>query len=168
MIMEDENTAKLIIKRIITDIKGACGAGVAFLVYYLIIHSIFNAFCPFLVITGIPCAGCGLTRAALYLLQGQAGRAAYINPSIFLLLVFALYCGYFRYIKGRPVRGIKIVLAVLTAGILTIYAVRMYFYFPGRAPYVYQSNNLLAAWVPGYREWMRGILDGIKAWRLGG
>lgn len=79
-----------------------------------------------------------------------------------------MYCGYFRYIKGSPVRGIKGALAALTAGILILYAVRMYLYFPGRAPYVYQGNNLLAAWVPGYREWMRGILEGIRAWRQGG
>lgn len=166
--MENGSRGKIIIKRILRDVKETFGAGVAFLIYYLIIHSIFNAFCPFLVTTGLPCPGCGLTRAALYLLQGQPGRAAHINPPIFLLLGFAMYCGYFRYIKGSPVRGIKGALAALTAGILILYAVRMYLYFPGRAPYVYQSNNLLAAWVPGYREWMRGILEGIRAWRQGG
>lgn len=105
--MENGNRGKIIINRILRDVKETFGAGVAFLIYYLIIHSIFNAFCPFLVTTGLPCPGCGLTRAALYLLQGQPGRAAHINPSIFLLLGFAMYCGYFRYIKGSPVRGIK-------------------------------------------------------------
>lgn len=46
-------------------------AGAVFLVYYQIVHSVFDAFCPMLVLTGIPCAGCGLTRAALYLLRGK-------------------------------------------------------------------------------------------------
>ena len=157
----------MILKRIAGDLRGAARVGAVFLIYYLIIHSIFHAFCPFLVTTGFPCAGCGLTRAALYLLKGQVSRAAHINPSIFLLLCFVLYCGYFRYIKEGPVRGLKIALGVLVAGMLAIYAVRMYFYFPQQAPYVYRSNNLLAAWVPGYREWVGSILEQIRDYRMG-
>lgn len=157
----------MIFKRIAGDLRGAARVGAVFLIYYLIIHSIFHAFCPFLVTTGFPCAGCGLTRAALYLLKGQVSRAAHINPSIFLLICFVLYCGYFRYIKGSPVRGLKIALGVLAAGMLAIYVVRMYFYFPQQAPYVYQSNNLLAAWVPGYREWVGSILEQIRDYRMG-
>ena len=158
---------KEIIGRAAKDIKGAFTVGVAFLLYYLIIHSVFDAFCPFLVMTGIPCAGCGLTRAALYLLKGQAAKAAHINPSIFLILIFVLYCGYFRYIRGSAVRGIKAALAVLVVGMLAIYGIRMYLYFPGRVPYVYQSDNLFAIGVPGYKEWMQRMIREINAWRTG-
>lgn len=62
---------KKIAGRVWPDMKASGLAGAVFLVYYQIVHSVFDAFCPMLVLTGIPCAGCGLTRAALYLLRGK-------------------------------------------------------------------------------------------------
>jgi len=164
--MAAEKKEKEILKRIAGDIREGAFAGAAFLICYLIIHAVFDAFCPFLIITGLPCAGCGLTRAALYLLKGQISRAAHSNPSIFPVLIFVLYCGYFRYIKGSSVRGIKAALAVLVVGMLAVYGIRMYLYFPGQAPYVYQSDNLLAGWIPGYGDWMRRMIGEINAWRM--
>lgn len=156
---------KEIINRIWKDMKEFVWAGVVFVVYYLIVHSIYDAFCPMLVITGIPCAGCGLTRAALYLLQGQVSRAAFINPSIFLIIIFLLYCGYFRYIKGSRIKGFYAGFAILVIGMLAIYACRMYLYFPERVPYVYHSNNVLAGKIPGYREWINQLISQIRTWR---
>ncbi len=163
--MAIEKRGKEILKRIGRDIKGAAAVAAAFLICYLIIHWFFDSFCPFLILTGLPCPGCGLTRAGLYLLRGRIDRAAYSNPSIFLILAFGLYCAYFRYIKGTPVRGVRVAIGILVTGMLGIYVVRMYLHFPGQAPYVYQSDNLLAVWMPGYKEWMGQIMGEIGAWR---
>lgn len=145
---------KEIINRIGKDLKAFRWTGAVFAAYYFIMHSLCGAFCPLLVITGIPCAGCGLTRASLFLLQGQAARAAYINPSIFLIIIFLLYCGYFRYVRGRKIKGFSLGLAILVLSMLVIYFVRMYLYFPERAPYVYHSNNVFARVIPGYSDWI--------------
>lgn len=154
-----------IINRIRKDLKEFVWAGIVFVVYYLIVHTIYDAFCPLLVVTGIPCAGCGLTRAALYLLQGRLPQAAYINPSIFLIILFLLYCGYFRYIKGSKIKGFHVVLAILIICMLGIYICRMYLYFPERVPYVYHSNNVLAGKIPGYSDWINQIIDRMRIWR---
>lgn len=159
---------RVILGRMGKDVKAAVAVGAAFLLCYLIIHSIFDAFCPFLVTTGIPCAGCGLTRASLYLLKGQIHRAVHINPSIFLVLGFMLYCGYFRYVRGCAIRGIRIALVILVTGMLAVYGIRMARYFPVQVPYVYQSDNLLAAWIPGYREWMQYLVRMLTLRRRGG
>ncbi len=135
------------------------------MVYYLIVHSLYDAFCPLLVVTGLPCAGCGLTRAVLYLLQGQIKRAAYINPSVFLLLIFALYCVYFRYIKGSRIKGFRAGFAMLVTGMLVIYLYRMCLYFPERVPCVYHSNNVFAGKIPGYQEWIGRMINQIRIWR---
>ena len=82
-----------IVNRIAGDIKGVALVLILFLVYYLIMNAVFQAFCPLLILTGVPCAGCGLTRAVIFLLKGQALRAFSINPSVFLILLFLLYCG---------------------------------------------------------------------------
>ena len=43
-------------------------------------------FCPFKAITGIPCPGCGMTRAMTSLIQGDFFNAALLNPFSFFLI----------------------------------------------------------------------------------
>jgi hypothetical protein len=43
--------------------------------------------CPFRLMTGLPCPGCGLTRSWVYLLHGQPGAATAANPFGVLALV---------------------------------------------------------------------------------
>ena len=57
--------------------------------------------CPFKALTGIPCPGCGGTRALYAILHGDILEALYINPLSCVLIVFfailpfwALYDGY--------------------------------------------------------------------------
>lgn len=135
--------AREIIKRIEKDIRQFWVAGAAFVVYDLAMRAVFGAFCPFLIITGFPCAGCGLTRAGLYLLQGNIAGAAAMNPSIFIVIFFLAYCGYFRYVRGTKIKGLSVALAVLVVTTLAVYAYRMYLYFPNQVPYVYYRENLL-------------------------
>lgn len=151
--------------RIGADIKEYGGIVPVFVGYYLLVHALRSTFCPMLALTGIPCAGCGLTRAALYLLGGQPARAAYINPSIFVVLLFLLYCGYFRYIRGGTIRGFRWAFAALIFLVLAIYAVRMYCYFPYRSPYVYQKDNLLSNRIPWYGDWIQKGIQWLRGLR---
>ena len=161
------NMIRNIVKRITSDLKEFGIAFILFPLYYLIMNAIFDAFCPFLITTGIPCASCGLTRAVIFLGKGQLLRAFWLNPSIFMVLFFVLYCGYFRYIKGTKVKRLGAVLGILVLCMLAVYVFRMFLYFPDRAPYVYKSGNLAARWIPGYGEWMQKLLYGIHSWRAG-
>jgi hypothetical protein len=45
------------------------------------------ALCPFRGVTGIPCPGCGLTRAAGALMRGRVDDALHAHPLIVLLVV---------------------------------------------------------------------------------
>ncbi len=155
-----------IVSRIVGDLKGIALAFALFLLYYLMMNAVFHAFCPLLAATGIPCAGCGLTRAVIFLSRGEIGRALSINPSLFLILLFLLYCGYFRYIKGEKVKGFSVALGVLVTGMLMVYGYRMYLYFPDKAPCVYKYDNLASRWIPGYRQWMLELLRTIRSWRM--
>jgi hypothetical protein len=153
-------------KRIFKDMKEYSPAAVVFVLYYFVVHILLGrAFCPLLNTTGIPCAGCGLTRAFLFLLTGQIRRAVYINPMAFPILLFGLYCGYFRYIRGTEIKGFWVLLSLLLSAMLLFYAVRMYLYFPDRVPYVYNRDNLLAERLPGYREMAELLIQKIRTLR---
>ncbi|OPY01158.1 MAG: hypothetical protein A4E61_01753 [Syntrophorhabdus sp. PtaB.Bin184] len=43
-------------------------------------------FCPFELLTGIPCPGCGMTRAVLCLIAGNPSDALLYNPFSFFLI----------------------------------------------------------------------------------
>ena len=47
--------------------------------------------CPFKLLTGLDCPGCGSTRALHHLLHGQVGEAFRLNPMLFgMMFVFGL------------------------------------------------------------------------------
>ena len=94
----------VILKRIGRDIRQYKWAGAAFLIYYIVVKAVFHAFCPLLILTGLPCPGCGTTRALIYIFRGQFGRAWQLNPSAFLMVLFGVYFVYMRYVKGKEVK----------------------------------------------------------------
>jgi hypothetical protein len=64
--------------------------------------------CPTAFFWGVPCPGCGLTRATLALLQGHFAQALAYHP---LVLVFAPLFGaalgksLVEFVRGQPVHG---------------------------------------------------------------
>lgn len=72
---------KSIWKRIVLDIKNYYIAILLFAALNIVVRTVFHAFCPFLIITGFPCAGCGMTRAVICFLTGQFTRGMNLNPA---------------------------------------------------------------------------------------
>ena len=54
--------------------------------------------CPFKFVTGLPCPGCGGTRAVMALLHGQILEAIYLNPLSVLLVVLAIIAPLWLFI----------------------------------------------------------------------
>lgn len=56
--------------------------------------------CPFKAITGIPCPGCGGTRALQSILNGDILHALYINPLSCLLICFLCILPFWAFYDG--------------------------------------------------------------------
>ncbi len=72
----------------------------------------FMPICPFKGITGLPCPLCGGTRAAHALLQGDLGRALYLNPlaiPVVAVLVMAVLILAYEAITGTPLANWPVV-----------------------------------------------------------
>ena len=82
--------------------------------------------CPIKALFGLPCPGCGMTRAVLSLLRGDVAGAFWMHPLVFLLPVALLLLLLWR--RGR--RG---VLIVGTALLLAVFFVRLRLQ-PGEPP----------------------------------
>jgi len=143
-------------------------------IYVLFTRLFLSASCPFYQVLGLPCAGCGMSRALFFILSGQFGRAFYINPLSFVIVLFALYCVIFRYFfvpakhrQANPeaarvpqkIPGFALGLGLIAAALLLLYIIRMYLYFPDRIPYVYNYNNIMEGIIPGYRAFIRGLFN---------
>jgi hypothetical protein len=62
--------------------------------------------CPFFVLTGHYCPGCGATRATAELLHGHVAAALHFNAAVTLLLPFAV--AYFAMIYWTALRDNRI------------------------------------------------------------
>lgn len=138
--------------RIWKDIRNYWVAIVAVILFYLFMHIIFDAFCPSVVIAGLPCPGCGLTRSVLFFVTGQWERSFSLHPLGWTIVLFVLYCGFFRYVKGKKVPGLKWILTGFIIVSVVLFVVRMGLYFPDRPPYTYNGGNLMERILPYYRE----------------
>lgn len=77
---------------------GIVGAGVAF-------AFAGPPFCPTALFFGIPCPGCGLTRATLALMRGDFAAALGFHPLVFVLaplFAYAVASSLYDYVRGGP------------------------------------------------------------------
>ena len=88
-------------------------------------------FCPFELITHIPCPGCGMTHALFSIAEGNIRDAWLFNPfSFFFLLLLAMSCLPRGYIKRQPHRAgllMKALFLVALTSLLFHWIVRILF-----------------------------------------
>ena len=93
--------------------------GIALL--YLLLE-IVGITCPILFITGVSCAGCGMSRAWLSLLRLDVAAAFSYHPLFWLPVPAALIWAFHKRLPEKVYRALLIVFCVL---FLAVYAVRM-------------------------------------------
>jgi hypothetical protein len=124
-------------------VLGCCGALIG-----LAVHLDFPL-CPMASSLGIPCPGCGLTRATLSLLHGDVRAALHFHPLVWLLTpLFVVFTGsgVFELLRapaggawlGSPIRFrgpvFNVAAALLLALTIGVWALRFAGYFGGPAP----------------------------------
>lgn len=93
----------------------------AIVVFYLLLHFL-GIGCPIKFITGIPCAGCGMTRAWLSVVHFHLAEAFKFHP-LFWTIPFGMLCVFFRrYLSKEAIRFLLIFFAVL---FMIVYFIRM-------------------------------------------
>jgi hypothetical protein len=106
-------------------------------------------FCPMAGVLGIPCPGCGLTRATLAAIHGDVRAALRLHPLVFVLtplLVWSISAAALGYVRGpsahsRPKlwfssRTATLLASALLIATLGVWGVRFFGYLGGPAPVV--------------------------------
>ena len=116
---------------------------IVFAIYFTIGKRYLYSLCPSVVLTGLPCPGCGLTRAAFAVLRGDFLRAWELHPFIFVIGIYIVAYCIMRYalLKDTNIMN-KWLLGILIA-LLVFYVYRMIRFFPDEAPMNYYYGSVL-------------------------
>ncbi len=133
------------------------GGSGALLTLFVVALAFGAPFCPSAGFLGIPCPGCGLTRATLELLSGDVRAALAFHPLVFVAApAFIALLGYGAYtaLGGKSVRlgergnrALTWGAGVLAALLFGLWLARFAGYFGGPVP------------VTTYAEWARSLRD---------
>ncbi len=112
--------------------------------------------CPFRLVTGLPCPGCGLTRAFAALAHGHLLQALSFNAfgvPLFLLTVLALPIALAELLLGRPLPGYGFLYSRRFA---TIVAVLLVGYHVARCIVWFSDGTLMHEYVQS--SWIYSLL----------
>ncbi len=143
---------KTVFGRIAKDIRSYGGFAAVFLLYSAATHFTFGVFCPTRIVTGLPCPGCGMTRAVFCFATGQFAKGWAYHPLGICWLLWAVAFFAFRYLLGKEPRWMGKAVGILLGLTVVFYLFRMHAVFPGPEPMRYTDGNLAERIFPGYRE----------------
>lgn len=108
--------------------------------FYIMLNLLgIHIVCYFKSLTGIPCPGCGLTRAYLALFKGNLSKAFFYHP-LFIVPVIVLL--YFIIPKFKNSKHNSIFVSAICIIFIGTYIVRMILFFPHTSPLDFDSNAL--------------------------
>ncbi|MFA5585950.1 MAG: DUF2752 domain-containing protein [Saccharofermentanales bacterium] len=131
----------------------------------LLLLELVGGNCFFSSVLGIPCAGCGTSRAAILLFGGHFREALRMHPLILVTLALVLtafillLAWLFSLRSGKPLRlplsprAARFIFFSLLALYLAVYLVRMILYFPDQEPLCYQADSVWGRLIALIRLW---------------
>lgn len=138
---------KRVAYRIIADFLNYKWAIAIFVIYNIIVRHFFKAYCPMLIFCGLPCAGCGMTRAIFYIVTGRIKRGLALNPAAPLWLLFICYVLINRYFRGKSGKKFYLILVGVCVATIVVYIYRMLTQFPGNPPLVFYKDNFISRFI---------------------
>ncbi len=125
------------------SLKSICIALAATAAYAMIVWlGGSQTLCVYRNVFGIPCPGCGLTRALGLLIRGEAGRAFMLHP-LFPLIILCLATILFR--SRRPFERLYRSRAFWIVSIfllVSLWIVRMILLFPHHEPMTFHHRSI--------------------------
>ena len=129
-------------QHVLQDIRQYSAAVILCALFLLLLELLLGKTCLLRILLGIPCPGCGLSRAALLLFSGHPTESIALHPFLLPLLFVLLLWIWEHYILDRPPRLFAISICLCFGGMFIFYLYRMKHCFPLVPPMTYDSENL--------------------------
>jgi len=131
-------------KKILDDIKSARWAIILIIAYFILFRRYIYTICPVVLMTGYPCPGCGMTRAALRLLRFDFSGAWAMHPFIYAVVILGMMFCINRYLLNEKYsRQMKGIIFLTAIAMIVFYIWRMHTMFPVTPPMTYYDGNSL-------------------------
>ena len=124
--------------------------------YMVLAQFLTGSVCLFKSTVGIPCPGCGMTRAVENLFEGHFALATRYHPLVWLLFPLLTFIAvlYFKGVSKDVIQKIVLGACFLMVG---VYIVRMILYFPHYAPMDFNDGAVTPQIVHFFR-WVFGMI----------
>ncbi len=93
---------------------------------------------------GIPCPGCGMTRATLALLRLDFAAAFAYHPLVYIIVPFIIVLSVLLITGRTTIKKSTPYLIAIMACLVIVYMVRMVLLFPDAEPMTYDRDSLAA------------------------
>ncbi len=113
----------------------------AFCVFGIFIN---GSTCVVRVITGLPCPGCGLTRASISLLHFDFPGAFHYHPLVYLIIPLFIITAVLLLTRKTTIWKLAPLFIVVGIVMSIVYVIRLYLFFPDIEPMIYDSNSVFA------------------------
>lgn len=127
------------IRRMVREYRAPVLGMAVFCIFSLLLT---DSTCVLRTTTGLPCPGCGLTRATIALFHLDAVMAFYFNPMVFLVWPFSVIVIVLLLLKKTTIKKCTPFFIAFGVCMCLVYAVRMFLYFPGIEPMTYDFNSV--------------------------
>lgn len=130
------NTIKILIKR-----YGVAAALCVVTLYFM--NRLLNTVCISVLLFGIPCPACGITRATKLLLTGHIKESFKMHPLLILVVIGIIFALIIKNKLKNYRFFIKLYVIICLSIFVGFYFYRMYAYFPNVEPLTYRRDNVL-------------------------
>ncbi|HHV12978.1 MAG TPA: DUF2752 domain-containing protein [Clostridiales bacterium] len=113
------------------------------LVAMIVLDYFFGSVCFSLLFFGIPCPGCGMTRAAKLMLTGHFRESFHMHPLLLLVVIGIIGYPIIKKILKKYILIIKLYVIICIVIFIGVYIYRMNLYYPDIEPMVYYKDNYL-------------------------
>lgn len=117
---------EMILQRIGEDIRKNGMAFVIVAIFLVSCNFLVGTVCPIAYFFGVPCPGCGMTRASFALLRGDFRLAAQYNATIYLWALYGVLWLIDRYVIAKKGRLSMVLLIIVCLITLVYYGYRIY------------------------------------------
>lgn len=118
--------------------------------WLLLANLLTESNCIYRATVGVPCPGCGLTRAMKLALNGEFSSAFTMHPLwpfipltiLVLMVIFILgkWANFKHWLSQKQGNTLIVMLAIIVIG---VYVIRLILYFPHTEPMTYNEHSLL-------------------------
>jgi hypothetical protein len=104
---------------------------------------VYGSVCFSIIMFGIPCPGCGMTRATKLLLTGHLKQSFQMHPLLPLVIIGVVFYPIIKKILKNYILFVKIYVIICLVIFIGFYIYRMKMYYPNIQPMIYYKDNYL-------------------------